>query len=100
MNMSLLILVVTPENEETLIDWLLAQDAITGFTGYRGFGHSVEHGRFSLPEQVTGRQDRVMFHVETDDATARALVDDLRAELKGLSIRYWRVPLAEAGRIG
>ncbi len=100
MNKALLILVVAPENEETLVDWLLAHDQIAGFTGYRGFGHSVEHGRFSLAEQVTGRQDRVMFHVETDAATAGALVQGLRGDLSGVPVRYWQVPLADSGRTG
>ncbi|HDP88804.1 MAG TPA: DUF3240 domain-containing protein [Thioalkalivibrio sp.] len=100
MNPTLLILVADPENEETVVDWLLAQDAIGGFTGHRGFGHSTEHGRFSLAEQVTGRQDRVLFHVESDAATAARLLDGLRAELPGLGIRYWLIPLAGAGRIG
>ena len=99
MTPALLILVAAPESEETVIDWLLAQASIGGFTGYRGFGHSVEHGRFSLAEQVTGRQDRVMFHVETDTAAAALLLERLREDLAGVGLRYWLVPLAGAGHI-
>ena len=50
-------------------------------------------------EQVTGRQDRILFHVETDSNAAAGLLDALRADLKGMPIRYWLMPLAAAGRL-
>ena len=95
----LLILVAPPDAEETVIDWLLAQEGITGFTGHHGFGHSIEHGRFSLAEQVTGRQARVLFYIDTTAGVAQPLLECLRTGLAGLGLHYWLLPLAETGRI-
>jgi hypothetical protein len=96
----ILMLVVPPELEETVIDWLLAREEISGFTGQTVYGHSREHGGFSLVEQVTGRQRRVMFQVQTDETTARALLAALGGDLSGAGIRYWVVPVVAAGRFG
>lgn len=95
----LLILIAPPDAEEAVIDWLLAQEGITGFTGHHGFGHSTEHGQFSLAEQVTGRQSRVMFHIETAAGEAQPLVESLRTGLPRLGLHYWLLPLAETGRL-
>lgn len=99
MNPVLLILIAPPELEESLVDWLLARDELSGFTGQPAFGHSRAHGGFSLVEQVTGRQRRITYHVQTDEQTARTLLAALRADLAGAGIRYWLQPLIEAGRI-
>ena len=99
MNACLLILIAPPANEEAVIDWLLQQESISGFTGLQAYGHSSEHARFSLAEQVTGRQQRVRFEIETNENTAHELVAVLRREMATLGLRYWIVPLLDAGRI-
>lgn len=93
----LLILIAPPELEESLVDWLLAREEISGFTGQPAYGHSRSHGGFSLVEQVTGRQRRVMYQVQTDEPTARSLLEALRRDLAGAGLRYWLAPLLEAG---
>lgn len=55
----LLILTAPPNLEETLVDVLLQQTAISGFTTSNVSGHGSSHGegavKLSLVEQVTGR---------------------------------------------
>lgn len=100
MNGVLLVLVAAPELEETLVDWLLGRNEISGFTGQRVEGRSRDHGAFSLVEQVTGRQDRIMYYVQTEESTARGLIEALASDLRNCNLRYWMIPLIEAGRLG
>ena len=99
MNPVLLTLIAPPELEESLVDWLLARDEISGFTGQLAYGHSRAHGAYSLVEQVTGRQRRITYRIQTDEQTARALIEALRPDFAGAGGRYWLLPLLAAGRI-
>ena len=95
----LLTLIARPDVEEVVIDWLLGREELTGFTGQAAYGHSSEHGGFSLVEQVTGRQRRAMFHVQIDEGQADALLAAMRGELAGLGLRYWLTPMVATGVI-
>ena len=99
MNDLLLTLIAPPDVEEVVIDWLLGRDELSGFTGEAAWGHSREHGQFSLVEQVTGRQRRAVFHLQIDSAQAEPLISAMRDELSGLGLRYWLVPLLDSGAI-
>ena len=95
----LLTLIARPDVEEIVIDWLLGREELSGFTGEAAWGHSREHGRFSLVEQVTGRQRRAVFHLKLEQSQAGPLLDAMRDELAGLGLRYWVVPLLGHGVI-
>ena len=95
----LLTLIARPDVEEVVIDWLLGRGELTGFTGQAAYGHSREHGGFSLVEQVTGRQRRAMFHVQIDEGEVESLLAAMREELAGLGLRYWLTPMRETGVI-
>lgn len=99
MDAVLLILIMPPEVEESFVDWLLARSEISGFTGQPVYGHSRAHGDFSLIEQVTGRQRRAMYQVQTDEATARVLINDLRSDFAAAGVHYWIMPLLEAASL-
>lgn len=95
----LLTLIARPDVEEIVIDWLLGREELSGFTGEAAWGHSREHGRFSLVEQVTGRQRRAVFHLKLDQQEAGPLLEAMRDELAGLGLRYWLVPMLDSGVI-
>jgi hypothetical protein len=95
----LLVLIAPPELEEPLIDWLLERDAISGFTGLPAYGHSRNHGRYSLLEQVSGRQRRAIFQVQAETDEAQSLLGALRTEFSGTGLHYWVLPLIEAGHL-
>ncbi|MFI9651886.1 DUF3240 family protein [Guyparkeria sp. GHLCS8-2] len=99
MNDVLLTLIARPDAEEIVIDWLLGRDELSGFTGEAAWGHSREHGRFNLVEQVTGRQRRSIFHLKLEQDAAAPLLEAMRDELAGLGLRYWIVPLLDSGAI-
>lgn len=95
----LLTLIARPDVEELVVDWLLVRDELSGFTGEVAWGHSREHGRFNLVEQVTGRQRRAVFHLEIESDQAQSLIQAMRDELAGLGLRYWLVPVHDSGEI-
>jgi hypothetical protein len=94
----LLVLIAPPGLEETLVDFLLAQEDLRGFSLQRIEG-SPAFGRLSLAEQVTGRRQQVMFHLHAPREAVDALVGRLRREFHGAGLHYWILPVREAGPI-
>lgn len=93
MKSCLLVLIVNPELEEPLADWLLEREDIKHFTQQEVRGFNRNHAGFSLEEQVTSRQKRVMFHVELSETRAQALVSELRTELPSATSQVLLIPL-------
>lgn len=95
----LLILIVSPDLEETLVDVLLQQTAISGFTTSNVSGHGSSHGegtvKLSIVEQVTGRQQRVQFMMHAALGDLQNLVASLKARFKNTDIHYVLMPIAE-----
>lgn len=94
----LLILIVSPSLEEVLVDILLQQSAISGFTTSKVSGHGSSHGegmvKLSLVEQVTGRQQRVQFMMHAALTDLQDLIAMLKAKFKNTDIHYILMPIA------
>lgn len=95
----LLAIVAVPALEETLVDWLLEREELSGFSSHPIDGHGTHASDLSLAEQVTGRQRKVAFHVHTDCVRITELLDSLKGDFRGAGLHYWVVPLLEAGHI-
>lgn len=102
---ALLILMVTTKLEEVLVDFLLQQSAISGFTTTRasghGTGHVASHGKpkLSLLEQVTGRQNRVQFMLHATLPVMHELIAALKAEFQHTDMHYVLLPVLDADSI-
>lgn len=99
MNPSLLIIFAAPALEETLVDWLLENEKISGFSTMQGFGHGSSPSSLSIREQVAGRQRRVQFMIKADEAALQHLLQDMRERFAGTGLNYMLMPLIDAGRI-
>lgn len=99
MSDELLVLIASPVLEESLIDWLLEQDRVAGFSTAVLYGHSGDPQALSVAEQVTGRQRRVQFQIHIAAAAVEALLDELKREFGGSGLHYWRIPLRDAGHL-
>jgi hypothetical protein len=99
MNKCLLTIYVPPTLEETLEDWLLENEAISGFSTMEGFGHGSRPSGMTLLEQVTGQQRRIQFLIETDTQLAGQLLSNLRVKFAGVGLHYMLTPLLEAGQL-
>jgi len=93
----LVTLFAPPALEETLVDWLLENDEIGGFSTTEAYGHGQRPSGMTLLEQVTGRQRRIQFMVETEQAYVATLLELLGKKFVGL--HYMVTPLLAAGRL-
>ncbi len=96
-NGTLLVLNISPELEEDLVDYLLGLEGVEGFTSYQVYGHG-EHGRLSLREQVTGRRRRMQYEIMLPDEGVAALLQGLAQDV-GTDVVYWQHPLTNFGRL-
>jgi hypothetical protein len=94
----LLILIVPPTLEEMLVDVLLQQVQISGFTSNKVSGHGSVHGedgKLSIVEQVTGRQERVQFMMHATIVDLKNLVSSLKTKFRSTDIHYILMPILE-----
>ncbi len=98
---ALLILIVAPRLEEVLVDFLLQQSAISGFTSTPVSGHGTGHltTRLSLVEQVTGRQSRVQFMLHAELPVLQDLIAILKDKFQNTDMHYILQPVLEAQSI-
>lgn len=96
---TLLTIVVSPDLEEDVVDFLLAADGVGGFTSLRASGHGGAALYRSVAEQVAGRVARIEFQVLLEegavDAIERALIDNFT----GSHLMYWTSPVARSGHL-
>ena len=95
----LLNLVVTPEVEDAVSDWLLEYPAVAGFSTYPISGHGSSEHAMSLAEQVAGRRRQLLFQLYLPCAKCRVLLSDLRNKFHGSGMHYWLTPVLEAGHL-
>lgn len=96
--MMLLTIIASPVMEEELIDWLLTQPNITGFTSQTANGHGNGH-EMTLAEQVTGRRRQITFMIQLQKQMTASIVADLKHCFSGSGLHYWLMPLSESGSI-
>ncbi len=96
--MMLLTIIAPPTMEEEIIDWLLIQPNISGFTSQAANGHGRGHV-MSLVEQVTGRRHQITFWIELEKKMADAIITELKQAFSGSGLHYWLLPMAESGSI-
>lgn len=98
-NRFLLSLVVSPMVEDAVIDLLLEDKGVSGFTSYPINGHGASVHSLSPAEQVSGRQRQILFQTYLQSEQMNALIASLKHSFSGGGIHYWVVPLHAAGRI-
>jgi len=94
----LLLIYTPPALEETLVDWLLENDQISGFSSTEANGHGQRPSGLTLFEQVTGRQRRIQFTIETQAALISTLLESLSHKFQGVGLHYMVIPLLDSGR--
>ncbi|NCA71517.1 MAG: DUF3240 domain-containing protein [Sphingobacteriia bacterium] len=99
MSYQLLHLIVPPQTEDALVEWLLEREDISGFTSSPVAGHGSSERSMSIAEQVAGRSRRVMFVLLLPDTSVQTVIASLRIELARSGIHYWTVPVIEHGRL-
>jgi len=99
----LLILIVPPNLEEMLIDFLLQQTAVAGFTSSKVNTHGALHvmangdanAALSMVEQVAGRQQRVQFMLHAARGDLQNLVLTLKTTFKSSDVHCMLLPMVD-----
>ncbi len=94
---TMLVMNINPELEEDMVDYLLEQEFISGFTSYRVSGHGA-FSNMSLAEQVSGRRKRVQLEVLLEKDAVSQILQGLKSQV-GLDIVYWEQAISNHGRI-
>jgi len=81
----------------TLIDWLLNYSEDMVFSSAPVEWHGIDPTHFNVAEQVTGRQSKLLFHIQTSLGEAHRLCEQLGRAFAGAQLRYWIQPVLEAG---
>lgn len=97
MTLYLLVVNLPPQLEEDLVDYLLAQEELGGFTSFAVNGHGDKQ-KMGIAEQVSGRQKRRQFEMIVSESLADKILAGLKTEV-GRDIIYWQHPLSDFGRI-
>lgn len=83
--------------QDVLADWLLSyQDALI-FSSTSINCHGLDPVSLNIAEQVTARQRKLEFQIQTTLTTARDIAASLRQAFPGAHLRYWIQPVVEAG---
>ena len=99
MEQCLLVLIVSPSIESTLVDWLLDHDDIPGFTSVPISGHGASAHSLTAAEQVAGRQRQVMFQMHLEESVARSVIAEAHTLFRGSGLHYWLTPVLAAGHM-
>lgn len=95
----LLSLVISPDVEDAVVDWLLEQSQISGFTSLPVSGHGTSPHSMSLAEQVAGRRRQVMFQTYLEESASVALIKGLEEQFAGSGMHYWTTPVITSGHL-
>lgn len=95
----LLTLITNPSLEEAMIDWLLIQTEISGFSSCEIYGHGSREENYSNLEQVTGRQKKQQFMIYLKTEIAHDLLNQLKKKFANTGLHYYITPALESGSL-
>lgn len=92
-------LVVTPEVEDAITDWLLERAEVAGFSSHPISGHGSSLHAMSLAEQVAGKRRQVLFQFYLPVADAHMLLEAVRRDFRGSGMHFWLLPVLDHGHV-
>ncbi|RME32849.1 MAG: DUF3240 domain-containing protein [Gammaproteobacteria bacterium] len=95
----LLNLVVKPAMEAALVEWLLEQESIKGFSSYPVRGHGSSPASLSLAEQVAGTRSQYLYQIVLEQGQSQRLLELLREQFGGSGMHYWVNPVLQEGHL-
>lgn len=99
MTLCCLTLLCPPELEEKIVDLLLVDAAAPLFSSAPSFTHGLHPQSLDRLEKVLGRGHSVSIQLLLDQNGATALLDRLRATLRGTGVTYWATHVLDTGEL-
>ena len=94
-----LTLLCPPAVEEKLLDLLLLSPHTAVFTSTPTAAHGQALGSLDQTEQVLGHAFATQVQLVIRDTDKEALLGDIHKQFAGAGLRYWIIPVSEAGEI-
>lgn len=94
-----LTLLCAPQVEEKVLDLLLVSPDVKLFTSTASAVHGLDHKQLDQTGQVLGRSRAIQIQAIADAGALQGLLDGLRGQLAGATLRYWVTPVAAMGVI-
>ncbi|QSX33815.1 DUF3240 family protein [Shewanella avicenniae] len=96
----LLVLISQHNIKDDIVDCLMSQDYLSGFSLINICGFSHEHSQYNLKEQVEGYREFFKFEVMHPQQRQEELLAAIAAVCQHNPCRYWIVPIATNGVLG
>ena len=94
----LVLVAIVPEDlKDKVVDTLMGESFISGFSLSKIQGFSKEHSHYNIKEQVEGYRDFFRFEILHQAFTSDKLRQLLSKTNNNKRIRYWILPLIETG---
>lgn len=95
----LITIIVTPNIEDTVVDWLLEKPGIERFVSYQVKSYNKDHSDYSPIERVTGWKRKTALRVLFPTEQMPAVIAELKAKFANSGIYYRITPFLEEGII-
>lgn len=98
MQSNLMLIAIVPEVlKDPVVDALMAESSLSGFSLSKSQGFSKEHSHFNLREQVEGYSDFYRFEILHLASNSEQLCQLLGKTNSDKKIHYWILPVIETG---
>jgi len=96
-NEFVLSLIVPVEIKDDLVDSLMEQEDISGFSLFPIDGFSKKHSQFNIKEQVDGYRRFYKFEIVHNIDIQQALLQSIKPVCEASNVRYWIYDLKTSG---
>jgi nitrogen regulatory protein PII len=93
----LLVMMVPEQMKDKMVDTLIAQPALSGFSLSKIQGFSAQNSHFNINEQVEGYKALYRFEILLDRSDVEELIEHVKKLCSGVKLRYWVTPVLYAG---
>jgi hypothetical protein len=98
MHNNLILIAIVPEAlKDNMVDALMAETFLSGFSLSKTQGFSHAHSHYSVSEQVEGYRDFYRFEILHKVSESSLLLETLSKISANKNIRYWIMPLFDSG---
>lgn len=96
-NELILIAIVPQALKDSVVDALMEQTFLSGFSLSKVQGFSQAHSHYNVTEQVSGYRDFYRFEITHEAQVSSSLIELLAVRSAAKNIRYWVLPIVESG---
>lgn len=93
----LITIIVTPNIEETIVDWLLEKPGVERFVSYQVKSYSKDHSNYSPLERVTGWKRKTAVRVLFPAEQIPEVIKELKQQFANSGIYYRVTPFLDDG---